>query len=137
MTNAPHDPLNNALSSLGAREWRAPDLDAITKERTMRAIPNRSGVRLAIGVGVALLAASAVGAATWYAGVFRGVITDEHGNEHQVELQEIQPGVFEGETIDGHRMKFITDDATGTVELTAPEGSGETTATVWNEKKKD
>ncbi|MFG0276076.1 MAG: hypothetical protein ACF8QF_13575 [Phycisphaerales bacterium] len=132
-----HDPLNDALSSLGEREWRAPDLDAITKERTMRTPTHRSGVRLAIGAGVALLAASAVGAATWYAGVFKGVITDEDGNEYQVELEEIQPGVFEGETIDGHRMKFVTDEAMGTVELTAPAGSGETNATVWNEKKQD
>jgi hypothetical protein len=121
------DRLFEALSSLGEREWRAPDLDAIRKERTMRTRPKHPSIRLAIGVGVALLAASAVGAATWYAGVFKGVITDEDGNKYQVELREVDPGVFEGESEDGHQIRFITEDAAGTVELTVPEGSGETT----------
>lgn len=104
------DRLFEALSSLGEREWRAPDLDDITKERTMRTSSKRPSMRLAIGVGVALLAASAVGAATWYAGVFEGVLRDQDGNEYNVELRETEPGVFVGQSTDGHSIKFVTED---------------------------
>lgn len=118
------DRLFEALSSLGEREWRAPDLDHIRKERTMRTGSKRSTLKLAIGAGVALLAASAVGAATWYAGVFKGVIRDEDGNEFNVELREVNPGVFEGETEDGQAIKFVTDDAANMPAL--PEGESPT-----------
>jgi len=118
------DRLFEALSSLGEREWRAPDLDDIRKERTMRTGSKRSTLKLAIGAGVALLAASAVGAATWYAGVFKGVLQDEDGNEFNVELREVGPGVFEGETDDGQAVKFITDDAAN---APAPPADGEPT----------
>ena len=131
------DRLFEALSSLGEREWRAPDLDDIRKERTMRTGSKRSTLKLAIGAGVALLAASAVGAATWYAGVFKGVITDEDGNEYQVELREVDPGVYEGESADGHQVKFITDGAEGEVELTAPAGSGEATFEGWTTEEQN
>jgi len=118
------DKLFEALSSLGEREWRAPDLDDIRKERTMRTHSKSPSMRLAIGVGVALLAASAVGAATWYAGVFNGVLRDEDGNKFNVELREVGPGVFEGQTDDGSAVKFITDDAAN---APAPPADGEPT----------
>lgn len=120
--------VDQALESLGMREWRTPSIEQITKkEFTMNKVRrkmSRTNLALLIG-GMAVIGTGAAFGAAYSMGAFNAKIVSDDGREFNGQLTETGDGVYEGSTTDGQRIMFVKEGsdamATRKLQLASPE----------------